>query len=113
MRVPFLDIDGVLNSSKTAVAFGGYPLELTHIGAFDRVAIRLLHRFCDSARVQVVLSSAWRLHHPFADVGKALGLPIIDATPWLCGQPRGFEIASGCCCTLTSSSTRSSTTTPA
>jgi len=92
MKVLFLDIDGVLNSVRTCVAFGGYPMKLEHIAAFDLVAIRLLHRLCDSAGVVVVLSSAWRLSHPFKEVGDALGLPIIDRTPSLPG-PRGAEIA--------------------
>lgn len=93
MRVLFLDIDGVLNSTKTCVAFGGYPMELHHQQAFDRAAIGLLQRLCDSSGVQVVLSSAWRKHCRWDDAGKAFGLPIISATPDLCGQPRGAEIA--------------------
>ena len=92
MKILFLDIDGVLNSTRTCVAFGGYPMELKHIAAFDQVAIRLIQRLCDSAGVQVVLSSAWRLHCDFKDVGAALGLPIIDRTPSLSGN-RGSEIA--------------------
>lgn len=92
MKVLFLDIDGVLNSVKTCVANGGYPMELHHTAAFDWHAIKLLQRLCDSEGVQVVLSSAWRINHAFADVGKAFGLPIIDRTPSLCG-PRGAEIA--------------------
>ena len=44
MKVLFLDIDGVLNSTKTCVAFGGYPMELHHIEAFDKAAIRLIQR---------------------------------------------------------------------
>ena len=91
MRVLFLDIDGVLNSTKTCVAFGGYPMELQHIEAFDKAAIKLIQRLCDSSGVQIVLSSAWRLTHHFGDVAKALALPIIDRTPNLLG-PRGNEI---------------------
>jgi hypothetical protein len=91
VKVLFLDVDGVLNSTRTCVAFGGYPMELTHMGAFDQVAIRLLQRLCDSAGVSVVLSSAWRLHCRHEDAGLAFGLPIIDRTPYLMG-PRGLEI---------------------
>jgi hypothetical protein len=91
MKVLFLDIDGVLNSTKTCVAFGGYPMELEHIRAFDGAAIKLIQRLCDSAGVQIVLSSAWRLHYPYEKVGEALGLPIIDRTPSFLG-PRGLEI---------------------
>ena len=60
MKVLFLDIDGVLNSTRTAVANGGYPHELHHREAFDWTSIKLLQRLCDSAGVLVVLSSAWR-----------------------------------------------------
>ncbi|MCO5338601.1 HAD domain-containing protein [Delftia tsuruhatensis] len=83
MRVLFLDIDGVLNSTRTCVAHGGFPHELTHTEAFDWVAIKLLQRLCDSSGIQVVLSSAWRLTHNFKDVAKAFDLPIIDRTPSL------------------------------
>lgn len=91
MRVLFLDIDGVLNSTRTCVAHGGYPMELTHTEAFDWVAIKLLQRLCDSSGIQVVLSSAWRLTHDYKDVAKAFDLPIIDRTPSLLGC-RGDEI---------------------
>lgn len=91
MKVLFLDVDGVLNSTRTCVAFGGYPFELDD-GSFDMVAIALLQRLCAAADVSVVFSSAWRLHCDFRDAGKAFGLPIIDRTPSLCG-PRGAEIA--------------------
>lgn len=92
MKVLFLDIDGVLNSTKTCVAFGGYPHELNQLAAFDVAAIRLIQRLCDSAGVQVVLSSAWRKSYPAAEVGKALGLPIIDSTPSHTDGHRGGEI---------------------
>lgn len=91
MKILFLDIDGVLNSVRTSMAFGGYPMELTHLEAFDQVAIKLLQRLCDSAGIQIVLSSAWRLHFPFKNVGQALELPIIDRTAYL-GTTRGVEI---------------------
>jgi hypothetical protein len=92
MKVLFLDIDGVLNSTRTCVAFGGYPHDFREMGAFDRVAIKLLQRMCDSTGVQVVLSSAWRILHTVKEVRDALELPIIDATPNL-GTKRGEEIA--------------------
>ena len=91
MKVLFLDIDGVLNSTRTAAAFGGYPHKLDELPMFDLVAVGLIQRLCSNG-VQVVLSSAWRLTHEPAEVAKALGLPIIDRTPSLIG-PRGREIA--------------------
>lgn len=93
-RILFLDIDGVLNSVKTSVAFGRWPHDITpkELSLFDTAAIALLQRLCDSAGIQIVLSSAWRLSHDFKAVGEAFGLPIIDRTPALPG-PRGEEIA--------------------
>lgn len=94
MKVIFLDIDGVLNSTKTSTAVGGYPHELHHKYAFDWMAIKLLRRLADSSGVQFVLSSAWRLYFPFEEVAQAFELPIIDATPAASsdGTERGYEI---------------------
>lgn len=91
MKVLFLDIDGVLDSVRSATAFGGYPAALAHIDAFDPIAIRLIQRLCDGAGVQVVLSSAWRTFVDFRAAGEAFGLPIVDETPLLLGR-RGDEI---------------------
>ena len=96
MKVPFLDIDGVLDSVRSATAFGGYPMELEHIGAFDPIAIRLIQRLCDASGAQVVLSSAWRTFVDFRAVGEAFGLPVIGETPLLLGQ-RGDEIYAWLC----------------
>ena len=92
MKILFLDIDGVLNSMRTSVAFGGFPTKLDPTGAFDQAAICMLQRLCDSSGVQIVLSSSWRETHAFEAVGEAFGLPIIDRTPSLRGS-RGQEIA--------------------
>jgi hypothetical protein len=93
MKVIFLDIDGVLNSFRTCIATGNYPHGLDKgLKHFDWIAIRLLQRLSDSTGVVFVLSSSWRILHDYKDVGKALDLPIIDATKRLDG-PRGAEIA--------------------
>lgn len=91
MKIIFLDVDGVLNSTRTAIAFGGFPMELHHKEAFDWVAIKLLQRLCDSSGAQVVLSSTWRLYFSVKEMADLLGLPIIDKTPML-SSPRGVEI---------------------
>jgi len=96
VKVLFLDIDGVLDSVRSAIAFGGYPTGLEDIGAFDPIAIRLLQRLCDASGAQVVLSSAWRTFVDFRAVGAAFGLPVIDQTPLLLGQ-RGDEIHAWLC----------------
>lgn len=93
MKVVFLDIDGVLNSTRTCVAHGGYPFNFgpKDMAQFDNTAIALVRGIIRAAGAQVVLSSAWRTTHAFADVGKALDMPIIGCTPMLCGC-RGDEI---------------------
>lgn len=90
-KILFLDIDGVLNSYRTCMAFGGYPFRSSQVQYLDQVAIKLLQRMCDSSGVEIVLSSTWRLSEDYKELGKALGLPIIDRTPSLDGI-RGEEI---------------------
>ena len=94
MKVIFLDIDGVLNSHRTAVAFGGIPHTTANNGRsrLDEVAIRLIGGIARAAGAQVVLSSTWRKHADWLDYGPALDLPIVDRTPQGLG-PRGQEIA--------------------
>lgn len=60
----FLDVDGVLNSLRTCVAYGSYRAE-----RLDGTAIRLVDHLCASLaragwRPRIVLSSTWRLKHP-------------------------------------------------
>lgn len=93
MKVLFLDIDGVLNSHRTAIAFGGYPHEVDgyHREMFDEVGLTLIRGIVKTSGSSVVLSSSWRLTHAHDLVGRALDLPIIDRTPSLVGE-RGKEI---------------------
>lgn len=92
-KILFLDIDGVLNSVRSAYALGGYPhsTEDTELGKFDHVALALVRRLCKETGCQIVLSSTWRIIHPFKRLGDDLNLPIIDRTPQL-GGARGHEI---------------------
>lgn len=94
VRVLFLDLDGVLNSSKTCLVFGGYPRpgHPTTWQQFDPVAVALMRLFCDVAGAVIVLSSTWRRVVSAQEVGAGLKLPIIDATPILNGGTRGDEI---------------------
>ena len=107
MRVIFLDIDGVLNSHRTAVAFQqmGYR-------EMDPIAVRMLYRIVRCAEAHIVISSTWRLddqyvatiwgclrhagwpwnHTALLPLGEC---PIIDRTPsnnWGIGVTRGHEI---------------------
>ncbi|MGA0610035.1 HAD domain-containing protein [Caldimonas sp. KR1-144] len=93
MKVLFLDIDGVLNSSRTVLAHGAYPHTLRDGDweKFDWTGILMIQRLCAVADLSVVLSSAWRLDHDFRQVGRVFNLPIIDRTPSFPGT-RGMEI---------------------
>lgn len=93
MKVLFLDIDGVLNSARTCMAFGAYPWEFDErsMGMFDHVAINMIRGLCAKGGVSIVVSSAWRTTHHWDAIGRALDLPTMDRTPSLCGT-RGDEI---------------------
>jgi hypothetical protein len=97
MKVVFLDIDGVLNSQRSCIAFGGYPHEVVgfHRDMFDEVALRLIRGIVKQAGASVVLSSSWRITNSAHEVANGLDLPIMDITPvrWAAGQVRGHEIA--------------------
>lgn len=94
MKALFLDIDGVLNSHRTVIAFGGYPHGLTGTarGMFDEVAIGLISGIAEASGAKIVLSSSWRNDENWLEIGPALGLQITDRTP-SCLGPRGQEIA--------------------
>lgn len=92
MKVLFLDIDGVLNSTRTVVAFGqGFPHTLDRMDLFDNVALTLIRKLCYVGDISIVLSSTWRMIFPFHDIANALDLPIMGATDTK-GRLRGEEI---------------------
>lgn len=93
-RVLFLDLDGVLNSTRTCLAFNGYPmgLEPAAVAQFDPVAVALVRGLCRVADVSIVLSSSWRISVGWDAIGRALDLPVFDRTPSLPAS-RGAEIA--------------------
>lgn len=99
--VLFLDIDGVLNSTRSAAAYGGYPWPGTHKPRdwhkFDPVAVALLQRVCRRSGAVCVLSSSWRLGMTDSDrndLAAHLGIEIIGVTrPTLAREQRGNQIA--------------------
>jgi len=95
MKILFLDIDGVINSYRTAHAMNGFPFETTpeHLIKFDLTAIKLIQKICADGDIKIVLSSTWRLHGDIKQIGEDLRLPIIDATPIKLDGVRGEEIA--------------------
>jgi hypothetical protein len=104
-KVLFLDVDGVLNSSRTCHVHGG-PSELggkpkgngfphsfdeKNMLKFDHTAIGLIRQLCIETDCSIVLSSSWRIGRTAHEVANGLDLPIFDVTPSLAGV-RGSEI---------------------
>ena len=92
-KILFLDIDGVLNSHRTAYAFDGFPHSFGPecMAKFDHVAIGLVRKVCEETGASIVLSSSWRIIHKVHACANGLNLPIFDSTP-TGGQLRGDEI---------------------
>lgn len=93
MKVLFLDIDGVLNSGRSAMAFDGRPHSFRPgcMAKFDHVAIGLVRELCRQTDCSIVLSSDWRYMHTIHEVANGLDLPVFDFTPRMTGS-RGKEI---------------------
>ena len=84
MKVLFLDIDGVVNSMRTCMAYEGYPWDVDpeSLKMFDHVALALIRRVCIKGDIKIVLSSTWRIGEKvYPKMAQALELPIIDRTP--------------------------------
>ena len=92
-KILFLDFDGVINSVRSATAFGGFPWNVKResLKLFDPVGIALIKKVCDKTGCKIVLSSTWRMCFTCKELSEALDLPIIDATPRL-HKSRGYEI---------------------
>jgi len=93
-KIIFLDIDGVVCSIRSAIAFGGYPhrVRAKDIKLFDQVAIALIRRVCKERGAKIVLSSTWRFTVRYKSLAKKLDLPIIDSTAMHRREKRGDEI---------------------
>ncbi len=98
MKVIFLDIDGVLNSSA-------YDRQRTsEDGNIDKTRLLLLKRLVDKTGAKIVLSSSWRVHweknsDECDDIGREIisdfssaGLELYDKTPKVGYLERSEEI---------------------
>jgi hypothetical protein len=85
MKVIFLDIDGVLNCTKTA-----NPRKFPYV--VDRKLLARLNKLLDQTEAKVVLSSSWRVDPVGLIAAKHLGVPFIDICPDLPKRPRCEEI---------------------
>ncbi len=99
-QVLFLDIDGVLNSTRSATAFGKYPWsgEPDDLKLFDHIALTLIRKAVNETGTEIVLSSTWRNSIGWDLLGKQLDLPIVDRTPSLLSGHRGREISGWLSC---------------
>lgn len=92
MKILFLDIDGVLNSVRSAVAYEGYP-KPSDLLELDDIAINLIKKVCIKTNSFICLSSTWR--YSIKDIiafAKEIDLPIIAKTPYKLSSNRGEEI---------------------
>jgi len=96
VRLIFLDIDGVINSTKTWLLAGRWPYPeydddygvhyhgggpvsrslkapyVSTIEAIDKYAVGLLNKLCVATNAHIVLSSTWRLNLDIYDIRKML-----------------------------------------
>ena len=85
MKVIFLDIDGVLNCSKTA-----NPRKFPYV--VDKRLLARLQKLLNRTGAKVVLSSSWRLDPVGLLAAKYWKVPFIDVCPDKPGSPRRMEI---------------------
>lgn len=98
MKVIFLDIDGVLNSIDTMLAFPDKPHPRSE--ELDQVSVNLIKRLCTETNAKIVISSTWRKLYSrkeFLEIFERYGwpfFPIIGVTDSYNshGQTRGHEI---------------------
>lgn len=98
MKVVFLDIDGVLNSRRTAIAFEAYGRPgFSDEYYLDPIALKLIEKLCIITKAKIVISSSWRvgasleeLQHVFKDYN----VSVIGFTPRIYDHTkvRGDEI---------------------
>ena len=74
MKVIFLDIDGVLNCSKTR-----NPRKLPYV--VDKRLLALLKRMLKRTGAKIVLSSTWRIDPVGRFAAKHHGIPVYDYSP--------------------------------
>lgn len=92
-QIIFLDVDGVLNSTTSCMAFGGFPnvRKPNSWHKMNDVAVRMVRGLSLAANAPIVLSSAWRVGNNTPKFAEYFKLNIIDKTGRE-GSKRGDEI---------------------
>lgn len=92
-NVIFLDVDGVLNCTRSIIAFGGQGNagNSKHWHKYDDVALRLIRSVSQKVNAPIVFSSSWRIVTDIPKFAEYYQLNIIDRTESL-GDIRGEEI---------------------
>lgn len=105
MKILFFDVDGVMNSHRTAVGLGGFghmalgilnmtDIEVRRVTRWDPVAVGMLNRLLKETRCKIVVSSVWRKGATLKELRwlfEAHGLPksvIVGKTK---SHPSGFR----------------------
>lgn len=104
MKVIFLDIDGVLNTGEYIAEIGKDPEERKVLRAtivnyskmIDPNASALLNVITEKTGAKIVVSSTWRILHPWDDLvwmlrNRGVTGDLLDKTPKR-GRDRGHEI---------------------
>lgn len=99
MKILFLDIDGVLNSTRSSIADSAGYLPYPHIGGApglpkelkdtDWVAIGMVAKLIKQQNVHIVISSSWRESFTIKQLENMFYLPIlgaIDQDPGIRGE---------------------------
>jgi hypothetical protein len=86
MKIIFLDIDGVLNTTHTE-----NPRKFPYL--VEPELVERLKALKEATGAEIVLSSTWRYDPVGLLAAKHHGIPFIDATPDLPQKPRCDEIA--------------------
>lgn len=87
--VLFLDIDGVLNTTRTFIYVNQNNLP---INTLDPVACSLLRYIQQETNCKIVISSTWRILSSLEEISQAIGIGVKDKTPEIPSRHRGSEI---------------------
>lgn len=92
----FLDIDGVLNSMRTVIAF---PKQMRDDTNLDPIALGIVKRLVEETKAVICLSSTWRKFHSLEEIRQIFrdhgygNAPVLYQTPISDSGFRGEEIA--------------------